>query len=183
MARADDDGWTAGHPAVCVSLCSAATPERLRDELAGAAALEFSSVEESEGWVLDSDRYDRAWSAFGRYHGVAVAWEDNGFAGTELPRVLRLSRDGEFASMYWNVNAVMQFTLASAGRVVRRFDPLFHGDAEDEIGEPLPGEAALDWSEAPIRGGVRLLSRHFDLPSISPKILKKPGMRFFAYQR
>lgn len=83
MALTDDDGWTAGYLAACVSLRTA-TPERLRDVLKSARRHESSpSADDAETWALDSDRYDRSWSAFGWYQGVAVAWEDNGNAGTD----------------------------------------------------------------------------------------------------
>lgn len=182
MALTDEDGWVARDLYACISLASGCTPERLRDVLVGEPLREFPSESEADAWVLDSDRYDRCWSAFGRHHGVAIAWEDNGFAGSDVGRALSLSDDGAFASMYWNVNAVMEFTHASGGRLVRRFDPLFHDDPDDQDGEPLPAEAGLDWSAAPIRSGLSALSRLFGVPPIRPRILRRPGMRFFGYR-
>lgn len=184
MALTDDDGWTADYLAACISLCTA-TPERLRDVLVGPAAREFGSADEAESWVVDSDRYDRSWSAFGWYQGVAVAWEDNGFAGTDPDNARKLSADGRFASMFWNVNSVMQFSYLSNGRVLRQFDPLFHDDDEDvnQVGEALGAESGLDWSAAPVRSGLSLVSSLFGIAALTPTILAAPGVRFFGYRR
>ncbi|WP_298132022.1 DUF6461 domain-containing protein [Micropruina sp.] len=185
MALTDEDGWTASYEAACVSLASGCTPERLRDVLAGPGATEFPSADEAGNWVMDSDRYDRSWSAFGWYQGVAVAWEDNGFAGTDPDNAAKLSAGGRFASMFWNVNAVMQFSYLSDGQVLRQFDPLFHNEDEDpnQLGQELAAERELDWSAAPVRSGLALVADLFGITAITPTILAAPGVRFFGYRR
>ncbi|MFT4228313.1 DUF6461 domain-containing protein [Micropruina sp.] len=185
MALTDDDGWTGSNEAACISLSTGCTPERLRDVLAGPGATEFPSQDEADAWVMDSDRYDRSWSAFGWCQGVAVAWEDNGFAGTDPDNARTLCADGRFASMFWNVNSVMQFSYLSDGRVLRQFDPLFHDEDEDpnQVGEALSAESGLDWSAAPVRSGLALLSSLFGIAAITPTILAAPGVRFFGYRR
>lgn len=185
MVLTDEDGWTANYEAACISLASGCTPEQLRDVLAGPGAREFPSLDEANTWVMDSDRYDRSWSAFGWYRGVAAAWEDNGFAGTDPDNARTLSADGRFASMFWNVNSVMQFSYLANGRVLRQFDPLFRGEEDDpnQIGEELGAETGLDWVEAPVRSGLALVSSLFGITALTPTVLAAPGVRFFGYRR
>lgn len=49
--------------------------------------------------------------------GVVVAVEDNGFQGADRATLTALSRNGKAASVYWNVNANFQFTVAEHGEL------------------------------------------------------------------
>jgi hypothetical protein len=60
-------------------------------------------------------------------------------------------------TVFWNVNAAMQFLVADAGAVERRFDPLLYHDAD---GEPLPEEGALPFGDpqAPLHAATLTLA-------------------------
>lgn len=75
-----------------------------------------------------------------------VLVEPNGYL-TSLPElaVALTAGGGTIVSVFWNVNAVMQFLLVRDGRVLRRFDPLMPEVVME--GEPLPEEAGLLFGE------------------------------------
>jgi hypothetical protein len=73
-------------------------------------------------------------------HWAALV-EPNGWAASMPEVVARLSEQGEAVNAFWNVNAVMSFTLARDGGVVRTFDPLLY----DALDGPLPEETDLPW--------------------------------------
>lgn len=73
--------------------------------------------------------------------GRLVVVEPNGFLMNDQELLARLSDQGVAVSVFWNVNAHAQFTLARRGRVVRSFDPVIP-DYEPE-GDPLPEEEGL----------------------------------------
>jgi hypothetical protein len=82
--------------------------------------------------------------------------EPNGWAGSMPEVVARLSERGEAVNVFWNVNAVMSFTLARNGSVVRTFDPLLY----DALDGPLPEEADLPWGVGhPRASALALLER------------------------
>jgi hypothetical protein len=80
--------------------------------------------------------------------GWTVLIEPNGFVGP-LPGTLKaLSAGGRAASAFWNVNAVMSFSWAIDGQVIRQFDPLLYdadGRLPEEEGLPFghPGEPRI----------------------------------------
>lgn len=118
----DPDGWTADYDALCISVATGCSPQQLLAVLQNEQPQQFESRAAAEDWVQDTDNYDRAWLAIGTHDGAAVAWEDNGWAGADEAKVLALSRTGRFASMFWNVNAVMSFNYAVEGQLRRQFD-------------------------------------------------------------
>ena len=79
----------------------------------------------------------------GERDGWLVFVEPNGWGGAQDEVLGPLSRAGTAVSVYWNVNAVVRFSLARDGEVVRSFDP--SGPvAPEPSGDPLPEEADLD---------------------------------------
>lgn len=77
--------------------------------------------------------------------GWTVLIEPNGWLTADSQTFPRLSAGGEAVSVYWNVNARMQFQLARDGQTVRSFDPLFPD--EEPAGDPLPEEAGLSFGD------------------------------------
>jgi hypothetical protein len=76
---------------------------------------------------------------------LTVIIEPNGWLLTTPEYAEAVSQGAEAVSVYWNVNAVMQFVLARDGRIVRRFDPLLYDQPGD--GEPLPEEPQLPFGD------------------------------------
>ena len=77
--------------------------------------------------------------------GVTVIIEPNGWLLTTPEYAEAVSGGAEAVSVYWNVNAVMQFLLARDGRIVRRFDPLLYDQPGE--GQPLPEESQLPFGD------------------------------------
>lgn len=92
--------------------------------------------------------YTQHTAALRQAGGWAVAIEDNGWQGS-APEVLHQLTGGRTVSCFWNVNAVTQFTYASHGIVVTKFEALFPDDrsgADPDALEDL--RAGLPWDEA-----------------------------------
>ena len=77
--------------------------------------------------------------------GVTVIIEPNGWLLTTAQHAEAVSRGAEAVSVFWNINAVMQFLLARDGRIVRRFDPLLYDQPGE--GRPLPEESQLPFGD------------------------------------
>lgn len=77
--------------------------------------------------------------------GWVVVIEPNGYLTTFEEVLVALSAGGVAVSVFWNVNARYQFSLARRGELVRSLDP-FIQDWEP-TGEPLPEEAGLPFGE------------------------------------
>jgi hypothetical protein len=100
--------------------------------------------------------------------GVLVA-ENNGWHGTSMDLLQRLSGRGRAASLYRSVNADMAFSYAANGTDVCSFDPLL-----DEVPAALQGIAVEDHlGDHPVASslsliaaltGVRLTSAWLDEP-------------------
>ena len=54
-----------------------------------------------------------------------IGLEPNGYQGTRPDVLTRISRPQWAASVFWNVNALSQFTYAEAGSVLTQFEMLF----------------------------------------------------------
>ena len=83
--------------------------------------------------------------------------EPNGFL-TSLPKIVgNLSEAGLAVSVFWNVNAVMSFTLAERGAIRRQFDPLLYDPGDS----PLSDEDGLPFGHPgrPRAAAVALMSR------------------------
>ena len=111
-------------------------------------------------------------------------WEDNGFQGADPERAVAVAAETTFVSMFWNVNSVMSVTLAQTGRIVRRFDPLFHDHDPSPVrvsGDPLPKEAGLDWDFQPRMSGLAVLSRVTGTEQAGPACLSISGVSFWGH--
>ncbi len=88
--------------------------------------------------------------------GWAVLIEPNGWTASTPETIARLSEWGEALNVFWNVNAVMSFSYARNGTLVRQFDPLLYDDG----GKPLPEEADLPWgTDEPRASSLALMER------------------------
>ena len=88
--------------------------------------------------------------------GWDVIIEPNGWAASMPETLARLSARGTAVSVFWNVNAVIAFSLARDGSIVRSFDGLLYNDP----GVPLPEEAGLPWGiEAPRASVLAVMER------------------------
>ncbi|MEV4706107.1 DUF6461 domain-containing protein [Actinoplanes sp. NPDC049316] len=78
--------------------------------------------------------------------GAAVlVVEENGFRGTRPEVLVAASSGGRAASMFWNVNALTQLSLAERGRLLAAFEPWGREDVPAEVAAALDG---LDFAEA-----------------------------------
>ena len=103
-----------------------------------------------------------------RSAGWVWVWEDNGFQGSVVRTLTRLSDHGRTISVFRNGEILSAFTLAEQRRIVRRFDPLRHGDpAARSTGEPLGDEPLLDWS--PHRTGSAAMTMLANLSGLYPE--------------
>lgn len=87
--------------------------------------------------------------------GWDVIVEPNGWAASMPEALARISAAGTAVNVFWNVNAVMSFTLARQGLITRTFDPLLYdGDGA------LPEEEGLAWGVgSPRAAALALLER------------------------
>jgi hypothetical protein len=181
----DDGTWAEHQDGLCVTLVKGKAGSDVIATLCPSDVQAFSSADESVCWVRDSESYDRTWLAVGHVGGVAFAWEDNGFQGADKGVLQALSAGTRAVSMFWNVNAVMAFTLAEGGQVVRQFDPLFHDDDPSpvaEIGSSMVEEAGLNWESGPRLSGLRLQARLMDLDDdANPDWLARQGVTFWGH--
>ncbi|MBE7186890.1 DUF6461 domain-containing protein [Jatrophihabitans endophyticus] len=107
-------------------------------------------------------------AATSRSAGWTCVWEDNGFQGSVVRTLTRLSDLGRTISVYRNGALLSAFTLAENRRVVRRFEPLRHDDAKARTtGEPLADEPLLDWS--PERCGSAAMTMLANLSGLYPE--------------
>lgn len=101
--------------------------------------------------------------------------EPNGWAASMPEVVARLSERGEAVNVFWNLNAVMSFTLARNGNVVRTFDPLLY----DTIDGALPEETDLPWGIGHPRAGALALMERLTLVRIDRAwLLERPRETF-----
>ena len=109
---------------------------------------------------------DFAWGAvlaqIDSLDGWAVVVEPNGWAGSTPDVLQRLSVDGIAVNVFWNVNAVIRFSYARAGALVRDFDGLLYDSPNDAITEEMGFPWGGDQPRASVLGvmerltGVRL---------------------------
>ena len=180
----DEDEWVAGWDALCVSLVRPLTAIDAAQAIAQAHVQEFADRQAAEDWVFGSEEYDRSWFATGEVDGWTFVWETNGWQGVNGENVVRLSDRGDLYSTFWNVNSVMSFVVATHGRVIRQFDPLFHDDASAslDVGPRLDAEEGLDWEDSPRTSGLTLLSQAAGVRPVTPAWLDAPGVHFWAHR-
>ena len=88
--------------------------------------------------------------------GWAALVEPCGWASADPGRLAQLSHRGTAISVFWNVNANMQFGVARNGLLVRFFDPLLY----DESLGALPEEGEFEWGvDHPRASALALLGR------------------------
>jgi hypothetical protein len=108
----------------------------------------------SGGLVAIDALPDFAWGAviaqIDSRDGWAVVIEPNGWALADEEALRALSVGGVAVNVFWNVNAVMSFSLARDGVLVRTFDGLIY-DARDE---PIPEETGFTWGVAAPRASM-----------------------------
>lgn len=83
--------------------------------------------------------------------------------------------------MFRNVNAVMLFSYAHDGEVVRYFDPLNPENGPGPYGEPLPEEAGLAFGDPdadPHHLALELAERLTGVRLDGPWVLARPGPTF-----
>jgi hypothetical protein len=107
--------------------------------------------------LVDGFDFDREPVLVDRLGGWWILVAPNGYELSLPGAAAGASRVGRLVSVFWNVNAVMQFVVAEAGRIKRRFDPLLTDDSE---GETLAEEAGLPFGdpEAPLRAAALALA-------------------------
>lgn len=114
-----------------------------------------------------------------RLGAAVIALQQNGWAGVEEARGIRLSKSGRYAAAYRSVNADMSLMVAQHGVIERVFDPLLYdadGALEEEAGLPFghpgsPGVAAFALLER--LTGVRL-TREWVLEDRHPTYRRNP---------
>ena len=109
--------------------------------------------------------------------GWLVLVEPNGWGAVQQGIARALSRGGVAVSVYWNVNAVMLFSLARDGLVVRSFDPLSPRHGHGQYGDPLPEEAGLvvgDPDRDPRHSALDLAERLTGVPVDGAWLLERP---------
>jgi hypothetical protein len=115
-------------------------------------------------WVeLPEPRAGAVWwrAQIGHLGGWTVVIEDNGAGGADPANREALSAAGSAVNVFWNVNGASSFGYAVGGRLVRYFDPS-RADTWADEGEPLPGEADLDFDDEdadPIPPAMLLMQR------------------------
>jgi hypothetical protein len=177
-------GWVGDEVAVCVTVILGATPEVASAVVGSSDSVELPTLECAAEWVAHRDEYNRFWFATGEIGEFTFVWEDNGWRGSERDLAKTLSSSGAFASMYWNVNALMSFTYARAGEVVAQFEPLWSPDVE--VWQTLLDAGATrisdaEWNGAPRESGLILQSQVLGARSIAhPSWLRAPGVRFWG---
>ncbi len=143
-----DHSWSDGVEAVTITLVRGSDLRTVGRVFRLQEATEHPATFE-EAW--DSWEWDDAAEftvMVGERDGWLVVVEPNGWGGAQDEVLGPLSRGGGTAvSVYWNVNAVMSFSLARDGEVVRSFDPRDPATGPGPHGDPLPEEAGLPFGE------------------------------------
>jgi hypothetical protein len=104
-----------------------------------------------------------------------VIIEPNGWAASDPETVAALSTNGVAVNAFWNVNAVVTFSLARMGALIRSFDALLYNDD----GQPLPEERDLDWGVgAPRASALALMERITGMPLEHDWLLDTPRRSF-----
>ncbi|MBG6092094.1 DUF6461 domain-containing protein [Actinomadura viridis] len=84
------------------------------------------------------------WVAVLDVGGAVLAVEYNGWQGSTVPVLTRVSAGGRAASMFWNVNAVTRLSFAEHGEVLLSVEPFADIEAPPQIAASL---ADLDFAD------------------------------------
>jgi hypothetical protein len=171
--------WVDNYMAACITLIQSIDPE------AAAALLAVHDLSEHETWddADDAATGDTAAFATGTVGRWTFIWEDNGYRAQTPGIPEQLSANGRTtATMFWNVNGVRRFVMATGGHVTRSFDPLFHDEDDDQTGDLLPLETTIDWTSETTTGGLQLLAAVSGTEPASPSWLEQPGTRYWTHR-
>jgi hypothetical protein len=93
--------------------------------LSAAEVLRAFGADPDDPEPLEDLRYHggEPWVAVREFDGFVLAFEENGYLGTNAAVLERLSRNGKAASAFWNVNAVTRLSFARDGEVLASFEP------------------------------------------------------------
>jgi hypothetical protein len=133
----------------------------------------------AEALKAEGDLVDFAWGSVlvqtDSIDGWAALIEPNGWAASMPEAVIRLAARGEAVNVFWNVNAVMSFSLARDGALVRTFDPLLYDDSDG----PLPDEMGLPWGVGrPRASAFALMERLTHVRMTEAWLLERPRETF-----
>jgi hypothetical protein len=175
--------WIDDQGALCVSVIRGTSQRDVLEHFGRGDVIEFASREQAARWAADA-RQPRLCFSTGEVGDATFVWEDNGWRGSDAVLAARLSRLGEFASMYWNVNALSVFTFASSGEIVTQFEALWAPDAltwSSLVEFGAVHVADEDWFSAPWASGLTLQSQVLELGDVAkPSWLALPGVRFWG---
>jgi len=128
----------------------------------------------AEAFTLDDFAWGSVLAQSDRLGDWDVIIEPCGWAGSIPETLARLSVGGTAINVFWNVNAVITFSLARTGALVRTFDALLY-DAADA----LPEEQALRWGvDAPRASALALMERLTGLPVERDWLLQRARRSF-----
>ena len=179
--------WTEENIASCISVIDGVSPSDAIEAIIPGEPQRFASREEAEAWAYDFDAEPdatRIWVAAGEIEGHTFVWEDNGFGGSDPGTAERLSANGRFVSVYWNVNGLMSFTFAEHERIEANFDALFAPEEHDwktleDVGATRISDD--DWEEAPEISALLAQSQILGLSTpANPAWLDADGVEFWG---
>jgi hypothetical protein len=115
----------------------------------------------AEAFALDDYAWGSVLAQSDRLGDWDVIIEPCGWAASVSETLARLSVGGAAINVFWNVNAVITFSLARAGVMIRTFDALLYDDGADA----LPEEQGLRWGvDAPRASALALMERLTGMP-------------------
>ena len=178
-----DEDWLEWNEASCITVVDGVEPADAVLAISKGTARKVPGRQAAED-VIFSDSGDEVWLASGEIDGHTFVWEDNGFGCADTAVAKVLSRSGTYASMYWNVNALMSFVLADNGRVDTEFEALFAPDKKSWKAMTAAGAqhvSATVWEANPEKAGLAAQAGIFGLDApASPEWLDLPGVEFWA---
>ncbi len=115
----------------------------------------------AEAFALEDFAWGSVLAQSDRLGDWDVIIEPCGWAASVPETLARLSAGGSAINVFWNVNAVITFSLARAGALVRTFDALLY----DEAADALPEEQGLRWGvDAPRASALAVMERLTGVP-------------------
>jgi hypothetical protein len=115
----------------------------------------------AEAFALEDFAWGSVLAQSDRLGDWDVIIEPCGWAASVPETLARLSAGGTAVNVFWNVNAVITFSLARTGALVRTFDALLYNDETDA----LPEEHGLRWGvDAPRASALAVMERLTGVP-------------------
>jgi len=153
-----DYAWASGWgDAFCLALIEGGQPEVVLERMVVDPPTGVIPVDQAREWAEAENATWVKTQSLPLYAttieaGIAGGWaitiEPNGFLATHPEVIGRLSQGSRAVAVFRNVNAVMSFTYAVDGEVVRVFDPLLYPDPDPRSGPTLPEESGLPFGLA-----------------------------------